>query len=800
MKPSELFTVVDYSDYISERTQNFTGREWVFTAVDQWLSNPQGGRIFLIVGAPGSGKSTVAARIVQMARGEAPSDGCPALGSGQLVFYHFCQASRDDTLMPPRFVEALAQALSARYEAFQKAMLAAVARSRNITINVAPSQIIESVESGAQVIGAFIPVHIGDISSRAAFDEVVRKPLEALYSDGFAEQILVIVDSLDEARTFPGQNIMSLLADVSDDALDLPRGVRLLLTSRPDAQVFKRFGPPALDLLEDAPKDSPDVRNYAWEQSGTRAEPRRSELAQQVAAAASGNFLYARFLLEELSRQGGPAEIQDRELPDGLEGMYRLSLDRLVGEDKEKWHGLYAPVLGILAVARERMRSEQIASFTGIALTKVRRALGDLLPFLQEDRKAPSVTAYTYTLYHRSFMEFLLQPDCSRDFWCNPGESHQSIVDYYRKTYEKRWSACDPYGVEHLLDHMFALADPGAETQDQRVFGQLVGQLLEPDFLNARIARLGLLPVQYDFQRARKLAIAAQDRKRLLAMERELVVKTFNSVFSPPAGLMPEFHDADTSWMAWSQADEHPDGTVLMTAKNNVLFMRQEAQAATPPDILLAALHTFLMRDNKNRRLISTDADGGRVYDLEVSNPLRIKTGLDVTAGPDGNSRAVIQHMFWVNNPSSWMVRVLRHNPSWQLLNISEGIFNALADHFVETIRQFQPATPQLEESQRVEARSRTLLKWWNWLSVIYVFVALAGLIVFVFQMPGIVWLGWLIPLLAVMLTAFAYFGGRQLQGRPSNARLAYLAQLWKINLWSAGFFLILSLLMIILL
>jgi hypothetical protein len=30
-------TLLDFSDYITDRTRGFTGREWVFAEIDHWL-------------------------------------------------------------------------------------------------------------------------------------------------------------------------------------------------------------------------------------------------------------------------------------------------------------------------------------------------------------------------------------------------------------------------------------------------------------------------------------------------------------------------------------------------------------------------------------------------------------------------------------------------------------------------------------------------------------------------------------------------------------------------------------------
>jgi SpoVK/Ycf46/Vps4 family AAA+-type ATPase len=98
----------DFTQLIEERTRQFTGREWVFRAVDQWLGGGSGGRIFLLTGGPGTGKTAIAARVAQMHTGVVESKEFSRLRKDCLAYFHFCQAGSDATLAPLRFVEALA--------------------------------------------------------------------------------------------------------------------------------------------------------------------------------------------------------------------------------------------------------------------------------------------------------------------------------------------------------------------------------------------------------------------------------------------------------------------------------------------------------------------------------------------------------------------------------------------------------------------------------------------------------------------------------------------------------------------
>jgi ATP-dependent Clp protease ATP-binding subunit ClpA len=52
-------------EYVSDRISNFTGRDWVFQKVYDWLSNPHASRYFLLTGEPGSGKTAIVERHTQ---------------------------------------------------------------------------------------------------------------------------------------------------------------------------------------------------------------------------------------------------------------------------------------------------------------------------------------------------------------------------------------------------------------------------------------------------------------------------------------------------------------------------------------------------------------------------------------------------------------------------------------------------------------------------------------------------------------------------------------------------------------
>ena len=101
---------------------------------------------------------------------------------------------------------------------------------------------------------------------------------------------MLLIDALDEALTYSGStNIVHLLAKLSD----LPPQVRILATTRLDDRVFKHIREaPQFDLIENAPGNVDDVKQYVLEQLPAQdglEEDRRTLLATRLSQKADGS-------------------------------------------------------------------------------------------------------------------------------------------------------------------------------------------------------------------------------------------------------------------------------------------------------------------------------------------------------------------------------------------------------------------------------------------------------------------------------------------------------------------------------
>jgi hypothetical protein len=529
--------VIDFSRHIAERTVDFSGREWVFRAVDRWLGDPEAARILLLTGEPGCGKTAIAARLVQFSVDAAtPPDGVKRLKPGFLSARHFCSGDHR-WISPHRFSEAVSHQLG-RYPEFSEA-LAESLRPR-AGEGKTPAQVIHQevrrVEKNGVVIGSIIKnITVGEeVRPEHAFTRLVLEPLQALSPQEEGHKVVILVDALDEALAHSGKaNIVSLLAG----AKDLPKGVHFLLTCRNDSSLIGRF--PSEDRLrinisseEYSRQTEGDIGAYLKRRllqpeiaRRAAAVGSREDQRRKLVDKAAGNFLYLRFLLEEVAE--GQRTLEDLEgLPGGLYGLYRTFLDRLMPDMKEgrssvAWRKTYQPLLGCLSVAKEPVPAGLVADWLGRSEGEVRTLLNTELAQLLETDKGTD-----YRLYHRSMAEYLAAstyPEngatVSNLYYTPPYEGHDRIIRYYLDEFADAWDYSDAYGLRYLVGHLDAGRGLARKKKrKQELTNHIYCLVLKPEYRQAQAYGLGELgPTINDLRTALDVALENDDLVKILA-------------------------------------------------------------------------------------------------------------------------------------------------------------------------------------------------------------------------------------------------------------------------------------------
>ena len=219
LKSDSLFKTLNPLNYETDIVLNqtwFTGREWVFEAIDKWIHTKDASRLFWITGVPGIGKTAIATRLLQI--------------YPEISAFHICRRGHSEKSSPRRAICTIAHQLSTQYPDYANIL-------KNIDLNEA----------------------LKDCNDAALFDTLITQPLTQLSSidKGMA---IILIDALDEAT----QDGVNPLADFIAAEFDrLPNWVRLIITSRPDREVtvpLQRFSPWTLN--SETEENQKDIHQY----------------------------------------------------------------------------------------------------------------------------------------------------------------------------------------------------------------------------------------------------------------------------------------------------------------------------------------------------------------------------------------------------------------------------------------------------------------------------------------------------------------------------------------------------------
>lgn len=518
--------VIDYRSFIHEQARSFWGRTHLFRELSTWLTG-EGPRFFAIIGGPGSGKTAIAARLAQIAMGTEPSpESSLIFKKDYLSALHFCSAfdlrwTGDRRWYHPHvFAESISCQLAVRYPEFGKALLEK-SSNRQITLNTA-----QRVDNNTgKVIGIYIKnLDVSRLTPEDAFSYVVREPLEALARQRPNERFVLLIDALDESLRYSGPvNILRLITETST----LSSQIRFIVSARPgndDLEQLAELPTPQMYIyrLDQEPGLShslQDIHDYVLARTAQPELSKRlarglthEELATAVRDRSAGNFLYVDQLLQMLasSRRIINRSALDA-LPDGLSKFYRAFLGRVLEPTNRSWEDCYQPVLGTLAVEREALNRQQLADIVDTGKGKIVPVLASVRQLLEVDDNLPA-SRRSYTFYHRSLADFLLDEDAAEEYWCEEAEQHERITNHYLpQINDDTGDSQDHYGLRNLAFHLAEAAQGRSGVARHHHVETLVDLLCNPTFEQRYQTDCGN-PVGWRDDLTRSLRVTSRDK------------------------------------------------------------------------------------------------------------------------------------------------------------------------------------------------------------------------------------------------------------------------------------------------
>ncbi|MDJ0553886.1 MAG: hypothetical protein QNJ68_05520 [Microcoleaceae cyanobacterium MO_207.B10] len=354
MKQSQAIPA-DFAALISDKTEGFLGRGFVFDGIEDFLYNQSKG-YFIIEADPGVGKSTIVAEYVRR--------------TGCLAYFNLLSEGRT------------------RAEDFLKSVC---------------TQLIERYNLPYE-----LPLH-PDNTSNGNFLSKLLNEISINLPPG--ERLIIAVDALDEVDL----SSQSGAANVLYLPANLPNGVYFILTKRSDPLPLVVSAPQKIFDLMIYPNESlEDVKLFIrlrtkrpavqeWiEARGLTVE----EFVKSIASKSENNFMYLKYVLDDIE-QGNYRDISLESLPQGLEKYY-----------DQHWHRMRMNVkplpvtklkiIYFLTKTRKPVSCGMLAKFSGEISLIVQEILDEWAQFL---RIYQTEGKPVYSIYHAAFQDFLYRKD-----------------------------------------------------------------------------------------------------------------------------------------------------------------------------------------------------------------------------------------------------------------------------------------------------------------------------------------------------------------------------------------------------
>ena len=272
---------VDFKGKIDNLCEKFqvNTRQWFFHELSLCFAGEES-RVMILTAGPGMGKSVLSAKVCQQCRER-----------GQLAGCHFCDFKKSECSNPLRILESLA------------------------------SQMCENIDGFRDKLDEILRHYHSRKSLSDAFRVLLSEPLHALDR---RESMLIVVDALDETKTDDKSEFLDL---ISDEFPDLPKWIKILITSRPELQVkkkLKHFNP-----LEILPQDDNQQKDLKCFVKGSLPHFKVDSIDHLVSLC-QGSFLYAYYMVKELKEMGAGIEPNLCDYaPRGISGFYEKQFKRL---------------------------------------------------------------------------------------------------------------------------------------------------------------------------------------------------------------------------------------------------------------------------------------------------------------------------------------------------------------------------------------------------------------------------------------------------------------------------------------
>ncbi|ETV86902.1 hypothetical protein, variant [Aphanomyces astaci] len=421
-----LLSPFSFQSQISTATQGYCGRAWVLHEFDEWVTSPPSNarRVFLLTGVIGSGKTALAAHIIQ--------------NRPEVVAFHLASHEGEQTQNGRRCVLNLVYQLTTQLPAYA---------------NVLKSQ-KEPLEE---------TVFVGNLADLV--QELLIAPLERIATP--PSTMVILIDGIE---CFPCADD-NLVAILTASLNRWPAWMRFVFTSREDPRVLSllqayMLPPIALDLA--CAQSKRDVRQYLDTALGSHFDispPMPPHVIDLLVDRTQGLFLYARHLVDSISSGQWNLDNLDN-VPTTMGGfLHQNFATQFPVVDKYKVD--VRPVLEVVCAAHEPLTLDALSAIMHFDVYQAQKLQSDFGSLFHAGEGGVILP------FHLSLLDWLQDPRSAGDYfvdvctgherigmWCYE-EYTRSVIDFSKLEFELESSQLKSstqrmqmYIVRHATDHL----------------------------------------------------------------------------------------------------------------------------------------------------------------------------------------------------------------------------------------------------------------------------------------------------------------------------------------------------------
>ncbi|MEH2274215.1 MAG: ATP-binding protein [Nostoc sp.] len=389
----------EFEEIIQEKSHNFVGREFVFTAINNFLHRYNQG-YFTIIGAPGSGKSAILAKYVtnnpQVIYYNAELEG---KNRADEFLINICtqlinQYSLNYTSLPDNategswFFSSLLQQISDELEPNQKLIIAIDG--------------LNCIDRNSQPLGTnlfYLPRYLPD----KVYFLLTRRPFLREKSGLLIETPSQSLDLAD----YPEQNRQDIQAYIQNYLTPLPY----------EGRGEQDYSPPLVgEGLGDRSNLKSWLSNHQISEQELCVNAKQLAVRHRLTTLSENNFMYLSQIisaipsLRDATRTVSFANAENfhlepfwyNQLPPGLEAYYQQHLHKMIPPEQGTEYSI--DVLNVLIQQQKAISVDAIAQIIDADEYEVEEVLENWLEFLQQQQIASETH---YSLYHSNFRDWL---------------------------------------------------------------------------------------------------------------------------------------------------------------------------------------------------------------------------------------------------------------------------------------------------------------------------------------------------------------------------------------------------------